>query len=668
MRPRLGVPRHDVIPVLFALSVTVGAAVYFLSSEEPGTVSVVAVVIGALAFTALARQLWRLPAFYPVSVLVLGIALGLGAGKFRTASVDSPTIASEIGPVMLEGWVWAIEPGAKGPRLRLQVQAIAGLAPAQTPDFVRVTHTSRLEVSAGRFVRCWAVLRPPPAPSIPGDYDFQRQAYYQRLGAVGYVQGRCRGGTLGPPASPADQASLTVGALRRSLARHVNDAAGERAGGFAAALASGDRSLMAESDREALRNSGLAHLLAISGLHMGIVGGLIYFIVFRGLALIEPIAIRIPVQKPAAFTALFGSAIYLILSGASVSTQRAFIMAIVFFGAILVDRAAISFRSLAIAMTLIVFLQPESVMSPGFQMSFAATAALIAVYYSWSENRTFAYGPVARVRTAIWSIVKTSIVAAAATAPFALYHFDRLAGLGLVANVLAMPIVSFISAPAAAVSLLLAPLGASEIGLRAFGLSLEAVLAVAHWCSSIEGQGLTPDTPMPGFALGLLILALVGFLFARGFWRFGGSGLITLAAAFVWVSDGQAAVHLAPNGDVYLVEAGYPTQRVAFADGDGLAPLRYTDQEMTQDCAQAMCEFDWNGYHVRLTHELPACDRRSSRTLTLTTSEARSACRNTYSWQAASQARGLTLSTDANGDLTASTPPCGQRPWRPCPP
>lgn len=597
----MGLPRHDVIPVLFALSVTIGAVVYFLNPNEPDTVLVASAVLGALALVGLARQIWRIPAIYPISLLVLGLTLGVGAGKLPTESVNSPTIASEIGPVMLEGWVRVIEPGAKGPRLRLQVQAVAGLSPAQTPDFVRVTHTSRLEVSSGRFVRCWAVLRPPPAPSIPGDYDFQRQAYYQRLGAVGYVQGRCRGGTLGPPDSLSDRVALAIGAMRRSLARHVHEAAGERAGGFAAALASGDRSMMAETDREALRNSGLAHLLAISGLHMGIVGGVIYFIVFRGLALIEPIAIRIPVQKLAAFTALFGSAIYLILSGASVSTQRAVIMALVFFGAILFDRAAISFRSLAIAMALIVFLQPESVMSPGFQMSFAATGALIAVYHSWSENRSFARGPVARVRTAAWSIVKTSIVAAAATAPFALYHFDRLAGLGLVANVLAMPIVSFISAPAAAVSLLLAPIGASEIGLRAFGFSLEAVLAVAHWCSAIEGQGLTPDTPMPGFALGLLILGLVVFLFARGVWRFGGSGLSAVAAGFVWILGGQAALHWAPNGDVYLVEAGEPVVRVAFAGGDGLAPLRYSDQDITTDCRKGSCDLDWNGYRVRLT-------------------------------------------------------------------
>lgn len=156
---------------------------------------------------------------------------------------------------------------------------------------------SRLEVSPGRFVRCWAVLRPPPSPTLPGDYDFRRQTYFEQLGAVGYVQGRCRGDVLGAPAAAGDRISLWIAAKRRVLALHVKEVAGERAGGLAAALVTGDRSFVRPEDRDALRDTGLAHLLAISGLHLSIVGGMTYLIFRRTLALIEPLALRVPVKS-----------------------------------------------------------------------------------------------------------------------------------------------------------------------------------------------------------------------------------------------------------------------------------------------------------------------------------------------------------------------------------
>lgn len=198
---------------------------------------------------------------------------------------------------MIEGWVQSVEPGTKGNRLRLRVHAIAGVDTSDTPKFARVTHRLSLNVSPGRFVRCWSVLRPPPAPSLQGDYDFQRQAWFEQLGGVGYVQGRCRGGTLGAPVDLRAQLALKVASFRRKLAVYVNEKAGARGGGFAAAIVSGDRSFMSTTDQEALRGSGLAHLLAISGLHMGIVGGMIFLILKRVFAMIEPLALRIAVQK-----------------------------------------------------------------------------------------------------------------------------------------------------------------------------------------------------------------------------------------------------------------------------------------------------------------------------------------------------------------------------------
>ncbi len=342
--------------LIFAYAICVGAVFYFFWRSEPPVWLSGGALVVSIALWLLARAANPSNLVFMACVVLAGICTGHFAGTLRSLSVAAPTILSETRPVMVEGWLAEIEPGNKGVRLRIDVHAIAGLPEYDTPAFVRLTHRSRLEVAPGRFVRCWAVLRPPPAPGLPGEYDFQRQAWFEQLGAVGYVQGRCRGGTLGAPASILDQKGLQLAAIRRNLALVVADGAGERAGGFAAALVSGDRSLMNFEDQEALRRSGLAHLLAISGLHLAIVGGLVFLIVRRTLTLIEPLALRIAVQKPAAIVALAACAAYLILSGASVSTQRAFIMAAIVFGAVLFDRAAISLRTFAIALTIVVIL------------------------------------------------------------------------------------------------------------------------------------------------------------------------------------------------------------------------------------------------------------------------------------------------------------------------
>jgi competence protein ComEC len=164
-----------------------------------------------------------------LTIVMLGGSLGVTAGTVRSLTSAAPVIGSETGPVMLEGWIQEIEPGQKGVRLNIRVHSISGMSPSDWPLNVRVTHMSRLEVSAGRFVRCWSVLRPPPAPSMQGEYDFRRQAWFEKLGGVGYVQGRCRGGALGAPPGALNEASLWLAGVRRNLSVAVNEAAGERA-------------------------------------------------------------------------------------------------------------------------------------------------------------------------------------------------------------------------------------------------------------------------------------------------------------------------------------------------------------------------------------------------------------------------------------------------------
>ncbi|MEM1086105.1 MAG: ComEC/Rec2 family competence protein [Pseudomonadota bacterium] len=657
------------LPLVFALFMCAGSVVYFTLPFEPDALGVLLVFLIALGlFWGSLRQGVSLTA----AVIVFGSISGFTAGKAATLRVAHPVIEAPIGPIMVEGWVTAIEPAEKGVRLRLLLHAMDGYAKTDIPKHVRVTHTAGLKVESGRFVRCWVVLRPPPAPVMRGDYAFDRQAWYEGLGAVGYVQGRCRGGALGPPQAFVDRWRVSVAQARRGLAHYVHEAAGERAGGFAAAVSSGDRSFMAEADKEALRKSGLAHLLAISGLHMGIVGGLVFVIVWRGLALIEPIALRITVRKPAALAALSVSFVYLILSGASVSTQRAFIMALVFFGAILFDRAALSMRSVAIAMILVVLIAPWSVLSPGFQMSFAATGVLIMTYEVWQKRRR-AEGLGLNGGAWFWtkSIIVTSLVTSLATVPFALYHFDRMAPLGLLANVVAMPIVSLVSAPLAGVALIAAPFGLADLPLRAFGASLEAILWIGGAFSGVEGFSGKVGKPMPDTALILFSIALILGLLAR-VWRARllfasvpiALGLIT------WGGASGPSIHYAPSGEVFLLGEGSP-KRLAFADGEGLAPLRYASVATTEDCVQAPCLLEHRGYEIGLAHQVTGIDCRRLETADIiflsSPTDIQTQCgRPAYSLSHAKQANGLSFKGAKDKLALVKKPDCQARPWRTC--
>ncbi|MEL7032901.1 MAG: ComEC/Rec2 family competence protein [Pseudomonadota bacterium] len=649
-------------PSGFAIGMIAGTAFYFSIAFELA----IGVVWGLLlvSYGGLWWGLKRNAARWIIAatVPICGLASGIAAGSAATARTHHAAIESPMGPILVEGWIMAAQSARNGVRLVLDVHAIDGMDAKETPDTVRLTHILSLNTEPGRFVRCWAVLRPPPQPVIAGDYDFARQAWFRRLGAVGYVQGRCRGGALGPPRSTWGQVSLQVAKGRRRLAQHVYAAAGDRAGGFAAALASGDRSFMPEADQNALRGSGLAHLLAISGLHMGIVGGLVFVFVWRGLALIEPIALRVSVKKPAALIALMACAAYLVISGASVATQRAFLMSAVLFGAVLLDRTALSLRSLSIAMIAILVLAPWSVLTPGFQMSFAATGALIATYEAW-QARQRRQGLVRRGSLSFWvkSLVVTSTVSSFATMPFAMYHFDRVAGWGLVANLVAMPIISLISAPLAAASLLLVPFGGDDATLRLFGASLEWVLMIAHAFADLGQTSWLKLPAMPAISLAFFagaIVIYVGVGKARLKWV--SLAAMCAGAVLVWRLTAQDRIHWAPSGEIFIEQASGSVERVAILTGEGLPPLRFIDAPLAQRCDPVRaCALEIGDLTIQ-----SAAGTSSDRSLIAQVHG--TDIWATILWTDVIRENGVTLERRGDRLTKREKPTCGRRAWRPC--
>ncbi len=568
-------------PLLAPLALTAGAAMYMSAPFEPGWDWLLGGTLPVVALWALVRR-------RGVSGLALLLAMlacvGIGAiaGKVRSALVAAPILKEQIGPVRIEGVITEIDASERSRRVRIDVRAIERLAPEQTPEFVRFSYRGEMPFGPGRAVACRAILSPPPRPVVPGDYEFHRDAWFQQLGAVGFSIGSCEPLAISPPSSMLDQFSYWLGAVRRAIATHVNTEAGEGGGGMSAAMVSGDRSFIKPTDAEALRLSGLAHLLSISGVHMVLVGGMVFFLIRFVWPFIEPLALRIPSVQAAAFGAIVACTLYFAISGMEVATQRAFIIALIGFGAKLFDRPALSLRSLAVALAVVVLLQPEAVVTPGFQMSFAASGALIALYEIWPKmDRPDRPGVVSRFRGWIIGAAATSLVASLATMPFALHHFDRAALFSVLANIASTPVISLWTTPAAAMAAVAAPFGFDEPFIWLMGKSLELVLFIARYSVEISPEFDLPRLGGTGMALAAIAIALFCVFTRRG----RAFAFIPAAAAVaVWLSAPQAVGYVADDGSVFLQQDNGWLELTDWRADNGLNPLIIGDKIIKKSC------------------------------------------------------------------------------------
>jgi competence protein ComEC len=222
-------------------------------------------------------------------------------------------------------------------------------------------------------------LMPPPQPARPGGYDFARDAYFARIGAVGSVLGTLQ--TLPPVEMDWRLRVMTaVDRLRLSLTDRIAHAIGGQSGAVAAALFTGKRGYISDQTNDVLRAAGIYHVVSISGLHMVLAAGMVFFLVRGFLVLLPGVPHRYPIKQWSAACAMIGATAYDIFAGSEVATERSLIMTLILFGAILVGRRALSMRNLVLSALVILMMEPESVLGPSFQMSFAAVAALIAAF------------------------------------------------------------------------------------------------------------------------------------------------------------------------------------------------------------------------------------------------------------------------------------------------
>ena len=496
-----------VLWIVVAFAAGIGS--YFaLAHEPPLLVSLIPALTCAVAA-------WRRPArsgsrlFFS---LLTAASVGLAWPTLYAARVDTPILAQRTRPLALEARVMTVEDRGGGSlRFLLAVDDAAGLAARQRSAKVRLTaRTDAAGVLPGDRVRLRAVLWPPPPPSFPGDYDLGREFYFQGIGALGIavspiVKVSADGGFYG--------FSTVMERTRAAISERLRHALPGEAGLVADALITGFRGAMPPDLSQAMRDAGLAHIMAISGLHMAMVAGLVFFTVRFLLATAESWALRYPIKKWAAAAAIAATFFYLMVSGARVPAERAFVMTSLALVAVILDRRAISLRLVALAAAAVLLLSPVALTSISFQMSFAAVIALVAFYEHYRDKGWQppwrGGGLLSRGVGLIAAAVVTTLVSEAAVAPATLYHFSVMPFMGIVANAVAIPLLGSLIMPLLLLGLALMPLGLEALPLELAGRTIALVIEVARW-SADGATGLWRISAMP--------LAAYAVMMAGGLW------------------------------------------------------------------------------------------------------------------------------------------------------
>jgi competence protein ComEC len=471
----------------------------------------VAYGFGIVVYAVLLRR--RLVAFV-VALALSAAAIGFAVPTVKTALIAHPVLRFSTSGVTIDGFVELREESQHTDRFVLRVDRMDGGRMEETPQRVRLSVKRGMAPDAGSYVEVKAMLDPPLQPLEPGSYDFARDLFFQGIGASGFARGAIK--VIAPPApqGPVQQMDSWVQGLRDTIDGRIRPVLPGDPGAIAAMLINGRRDAIDQHLYDAMFVSGIGHVLSISGYHMAVVAGLIFFLFRAGLALIPGLADRVPIKKWAAFAALLVTGFYLISSGNQIATQRSFIMIAVVLIGVMLDRPTLTMRTLTVAALIVLFFAPEAIVHPSFQMSFAATLALVAGYEKGVVKVRLARDSSLGVRAALWGVNEivgltlASLLAGFATTPYAAYHFHRLAPYGVLANLLAMPVVSAWVMPMGILGVVAMPFGFDAECWRQMGYGIEWMDAVALWVASLPGAYGRVDL----FGTGTLIFATAGLL------------------------------------------------------------------------------------------------------------------------------------------------------------
>src|SRR5579872_1074827 len=665
------------VPIAFGT----GIAFYFGADHEPvlSVTVVTAVVLGIAAF------LLRRNKVFPAAVMVASVAAGFATATFRTAHVTHEVLARPAYSVSLSGFVEARDVRERTDRFVLRVTQIDAPRLHTKLERVRLSVRKGALPAVGSFVEMKARLQPPLAPLRPGSYDFSRDLFFQGIGASSFVTGSIKASE--PPV--AGGLSLRYAAFMQDLrdaidARIRTTLDGDKRA-IATALLTGRRDAITTPVNDAMFISGLGHVLSISGYHMAVVAGVVFFTVRALLALFPGLTVRFPIKKWAAVAALVAAAFYLLLSGAEVATQRSFFMTAVVLIAVIVDRRAITFRTLALAAMIVLMLAPEALVHPSFQMSFAATLGLVALVqigmprlFATPENSTAA-------KVALWggrelvTLTLASLVAGFATTPYAAFHFHRITPYGVLANLAAMPVVSAVVMPAGMLGLVAMPFGFDGFFWWLMGIGIDWMIVVTEWVAALPGA----VGRITAFGTGPLILStlgivLLGLLRTPLRW----SGAVLFAVSVIWAlvvpqpdvlisGNGHQIGVRGRDGRLHLIK----TAKDAFLVKEWLAAdadERSADDASlgegascdTEGCVAPMADGRFVALSIQPQGLSDDCARAA---LVITTRSVPPACQATVIELARLRAQGaMALRVKGNGFVADAVRPRGtNRPWWP---
>ena len=484
-----------------------GVVLYFVADREPS------LWLTGLLTTAAALSAWIARRYFAVFALCVAIAAvfsGMFSAGWRTARVAAPVL-DRIRIATLTGYIEQVDLRREGARLVMRIDKAEGLASETTPYRVRLTTRREPGLEAGSFVSLKARLLPPAHAAIPGGYDFARDAYYMRIGAVGSVLGKMQ--AVAPPDHPGMLASvhMAIDRARNALARRVAASVEGDAGAIAVAMVTGKRDFLSDDAKDLVREAGIFHIITISGVQMTLVAGILFYTARLLLTLLPGFALRHPIKKWAAGFAILGAIAYDIMTGSRVGTERALFMTMIMLGAIIAGRPAITMRNLALAALAAIALEPEAIMGASFQLSFAAVAALVAVYETriatrmkeiaanaggpnWRPQRSsLLFDPVGMLfRLGHWAREAgiATLCATGATASYMAYDFHELSPYVLIGNPLTLALIEFFAVPGALIGAVLFPLGLDGPVWAYVGLGIRLVLEVARWIAAAPGATL----------------------------------------------------------------------------------------------------------------------------------------------------------------------------------
>lgn len=605
------------LPVFFGA----GIVFYFSLKAEP---SAGWAAFSFSIFFALAMKLMsarrddavRMIAFSVAAGLCLAAA-GFGLAQWRTHRVASPMLDHKIRHTQLTGTVESIEQleEGKGLRLILGRLEVRGLSKERTPLHARVKVRQAPDVRLGQRVTMSVALNPPSSPVAPGAFDFQFYAWFRQIGAFGFA--------FHPPERAAGDDLHAVSRaerLRQAIGDRIDHALSGSRAALSIAMMTGEVSAVPEADWDAMRNSGLAHMLALSGTHVGLIAGFVFFFVRGLLAMFPRAALYWPIKKIAAVAAIVAAAVFVWLIGPLLPILRAWVMTNIVLIGVLADRVAISMRLLVFAALGVLAFMPEAVLGPSFQMSFAAVAGLILFFEAtkgWWLRQYRGSGVIRKAGLYILGMAATTMVASLATAPFSLFHFQQFSLYGLPANLLAGPVMAFIVMPLVVVVFLALPLGLEYWPLQAMGWGMDIIMDVARTVAAMP-QATLHLPAWPHAVMGLLILAAYCSFGLRGKARLAALMPLILSAMIVFFSrppdiliaaSGKLMAVRMPDGTLALssltTEKFSAENWMRMAGREGESPERWPreGEKGGMTCDEAGCRMEKNGRRIAFSFE-----------------------------------------------------------------